>query len=299
MSSAILIHNPTAGDEEHSRKKLVKLIESFGYEVDYYNTDLPGWNRFLKRNAEKIFVAGGDGTVQAVAAELLKASPHFRQTPVQILPMGTANNIATTLKLEVNDEKISNKEKTTGFDTGKIKGVKDVDFFIEGIGFGIFPALVKQMKSAEEPEAPEDELKQSLKNLLKIVEDYEAREVIIIADGEEITGKFLLVECMNIRYIGPNFELAPNAKPGDGEFELVAIPEVGREKLKHYVKNLLEENSRQLYLEEFALLRKVKEVRIKWQGEDLHIDDEVDLDYHSEEIEITNNPGSFIFSTAD
>lgn len=299
MATALLLHNPTAGDEDHSKKKLVELIKSFGYEVKYYSTDVPGWERFVKVDAEKIFIAGGDGTVQGVAKELLKAEPGIRKTPVQVLPMGTANNIATTLKLEMDPRKLTNNEKTVSFDTGEVTGIGEINFFIEGLGFGIFPKLVKEMEAKEEPDDPEEELKQSLEQLLEIVKDYEAKEAIIIADGEEITGKYLLLECMNIRYIGPNFELAPNAQTGDGEFELVAVPEDGREKLMGYIEHLLDPSKKDFPLEDFAQLRKVKQLRLKWQGTDLHVDDEVELNYDNEEIEVKNNPGSFIFNVPE
>ena len=104
---------------------------------------------------------------------------------------------------------------------------------------------------------------------------------------------------MNIRYIGPNFELAPNARTGDGEFELVAIPGDGREKLVSYIENILNNEGKDLPLESFAHQRKVKDLRFKWEGEDLHIDDEIDLDYHRQEIRVKNRQGSFIFNVPD
>lgn len=299
MATAVLVYNPTAGDEDHSKKRLLALVKSFGYEVKYFSTDLPGWKSFVNVEADKIFVAGGDGTVKKLAAELIKEESGIRKTPVQVLPMGTANNIATTLKIDVHNEKMANYQNITAFDTGEVQGMGENDFFIEGLGFGIFPRLILEMEAKEEPEDPEDELKRSLKLLLKIVQDFEAREAIIIADEEELTGKFLLIECMNIRFIGPNFELAPNAEPGDGKFELVAVPEDGREKLMGYIEHLLDPSKKDIPLEDFSQLRRVKKLRLKWEGTDLHIDDEVDLDYHGQELEVKNNYGSFIFNVPE
>ena len=173
MATAILIHNPTAGDGDHEKKRLTAQIRSFGYEVKYFSTQIPGWEIFLKEDAEKIFVAGGDGTVQKLAEELLKEGKKFRKIPVQVVPMGTANNIATTLKLELNTEDFDNYKKSIGFDTGHVKGVGEEDFFIEGIGAGIFPKLVKVMKAKEEeegePDDPEEELRQALEQLITVV----------------------------------------------------------------------------------------------------------------------------------
>ena len=298
MKQAVLIHNPTAGSGEHSKERLVEVIESAGYEVKYFSTDIPGWERFTKHEAEVIFLAGGDGTVQKLAAELLKAGDPVQKVPVQLLPMGTANNIATTLGLNIPVEKLVDLKKLESFVAGEVEGTGESNFFIEGIGFGIFPRLVKVMKERKEkqgePEDPEVELKQSLQELLKIVRNYEAREAIIIADGEEITGKFLLIELMNIRFIGPNFDLAPTSKINDGNFELVAIPEEARENLEEYIQDLLNDN-RKASLEDFTLLRKIRRARFKWFGGDMHVDDERIENYQGKEVKVKMNEAAFNF----
>lgn len=294
---AILVHNPTAGAGEHSKKSLTKKLESAGYEVKYFSTDIPGWERFTSHEANVIFVAGGDGTVQKLAAALLKAGDQVKKVPVQILPMGTANNIAATLKLDDPVEELVAYRNTIGFDVGKVSGAGDANFFIEALGFGIFPRLVKIMEEKEEENGeldPDVELRKSLQELLKIVNDYEAREAIIIADEEEITGKFLLVELMNIRFIGPHFELAPGANTGDGNFELIAVPEDARQDLAEYIQDLIE-NRKKRPLENFSFFKKVKEVRIKWMGEDMHVDDESIEGKEREEIQVRNLQAVFEF----
>jgi diacylglycerol kinase family enzyme len=298
MKQAVLIHNPTAGSGEHSKERLIEELESAGYEIKYFSTDIPGWERFTKHEAEVIFLAGGDGTVQKLAAELLKAGDPVQKIPVQILPLGTANNIATTLGLNISVEELIQLQKLESFDAGEVEGTGESDFFIEGIGFGIFPRLVKVMKERKkeegEPKDPEVELKQSLKELLQIVRNYEAREAIIIADEEEITGKFLLIELMNIRFIGPNFDLAPTSSTNDGNLELVAIPEEARENLEGYIQELLN-NNKNASLEDFALLRKIKRGRFKWFGGDMHVDDERIENYQGKEIKVKVNEAVFNF----
>lgn len=297
MRKAVLVHNPTAGSGEHSKKSLIKKIESAGYEVKYFSTDLPGWERFTKEKAHVIFVAGGDGTVQKLVAALLNEDDQINKVPVQILPMGTANNIAATLNLDAPLEKLIEYRNMVGFDVGKVKGAGDADFFIEALGFGIFPRLVKIMKEKEEEDGelnPDVELKKSLQELLRTVRNYVAVEAIIIADEEEITGKFLLIELMNIKFIGPHFELAPSANTGDGNFELIAVPEEAREDLAQYIEDLME-NRKKRPLEDFAFLKKVKEVRIKWMGEDMHVDDERIEGKRGEEITAINSQAVFEF----
>ncbi|WP_051286372.1 diacylglycerol/lipid kinase family protein [Salinimicrobium terrae] len=298
MKQTILIHNPTAGSGKHDEKTLVKKIEAAGYEVKYYSTDTPGWERFTRNEADVIFLAGGDGTVQKLAAELLKVGAPIQKTPVQVLPLGTANNIATTLNLNLSIKALDELKNIEPFDVGQVEGAGEAGFFIEGLGFGIFPKLLKVMekkkKNEGEPEDPDDELNQSLQELLEIVRNSKACEAIIIADGEEITGRFLLVELMNIRFIGPNFELAPGALTGDGSFELVAVPEKARKDLESYIQDLLKKDEN-IFLEDFVFSKKVKKVRFKWFGKDMHIDDERIDDYKGEEIKVENKHAAFNF----
>ncbi|WP_169578120.1 diacylglycerol/lipid kinase family protein [Salinimicrobium xinjiangense] len=295
MKKAILIYNPTAGNGNHTKSDLKKLIEGRGFEVKSYSTDSLFWKRFTRKDADIIFVAGGDGTVQKLTKVLLeKNKEEFLKIPIQILPYGTANNIATTLGLKKAEELIQGPHEKTKFDIGLISGVEEASFFIEGMGCGIFPRLVRVMKEKDEEEK-QDEIKTSLKELLKLIDSYEAEEVIIIADEEEITGKFLLVELMNIRYIGPNIELAPNANPGDGSFELVMVREEAREDLKTFIENQLKETKEEKQLKEFADLRKVREVRLKYIGRDVHIDDEILENYNGKELKIRNRKRVFYF----
>ncbi|UZH55392.1 hypothetical protein JRG66_00350 [Salinimicrobium tongyeongense] len=297
MKKAILVHNPTAGDGNHEKDDLINKIEEAGYEVSYFSTDDLLLKQFLKKKAEVIFVAGGDGTVQKFTQLMIEAKDsELQQVPVQVLPYGTANNIATTFNLKASEEAIEAQTSKTGFDIGMVEGLEEAHFFIEGIGCGIFPKLVRTMKALGDDEK-QDEITRSLKELLKLIETYEAREAIIIADDHEITGKFLLVELMNIRYIGPNIELAPNAETGDGHFELVTVRNEKREEFKLYIQDHLNGRNSGKKLEDFADLQKVKTMRLKWKGKDVHVDDEIVENYRQQEIKVKNQQGFFTFLT--
>ena len=295
MKKAILIHNSTAGDGDHKKGELIELIRENGYEPVYFSTDIPFWERFTKEDAEVIFVAGGDGTVQKLAKAMLEAKEEkIREVPVRILPYGTANNIATTLNLQNPEQQSLSDLRKVNFDVGVVEGKNIANFFIEGIGCGIFPKLVEVMNSKSEEEK-KDEIKQSLSELLQVIENYEAREAIIIADEREITGKFLLIELMNIKLIGPNIELAPDADTGDGQFELVMVREEAREDLKSFIQNILNETISDNTIDKFAERLKGNNFRLKWKGDDVHIDDEILEDYQGEELVIKNRQAVFQF----
>ena len=49
----------------------------------------------------------------------------------------------------------------------------------------------------------------------------------VSVDGQSICDKAALLEIANMRFIGPRLALAPMADPGDGEFDVVWLPEEG------------------------------------------------------------------------
>src|SRR4051812_7704662 len=104
MKVVKLLHNPGAGDEEHSKKELVKLIEANGFECNYSSVK-KDWTNF-EPEPDFLVIAGGDGTVRKVTKELLEQNLVNKKFPIALLPLGTANNIAKTLGIAGEKESI-------------------------------------------------------------------------------------------------------------------------------------------------------------------------------------------------
>lgn len=274
MKKIQLVHNPTAGDEDHGKEVLIKQIESAGFECRYSSTKKDGWKE-IESDTDIIAVAGGDGTVRKVVKLLLQRTLLDKALPVALLPLGTANNIAKTFEIDEDTEKAINSwstARTKKVDIGLVRNVPDVDFFLEGFGFGIFPYLMKEIKKVEEEYAsPGEELKGALKKMHEIILSYEPVHCTLEVDGTDHSGKFSLVEVMNIKSVGPNMVLSPFADPGDGEFEVVMVPEAHKEKFAGFILNKLA-GGEDLY--QFHTL-KAKSVSITWDGTHAHADDEL------------------------
>jgi diacylglycerol kinase family enzyme len=146
-------------------------------------------------------------------------------------------------------------------------------FFLEGVGFGVFPRLMKEMKKQKNDSInnPEKKLKTAVEILHDIVQTYKAKTCIIKIDGIEYSGKFLLAEVMNTRSIGPNLNLAPFADPGDGLFEVVLIPEGRRSEFLKYLETKADGNERLTFFHTFS----ANKLEIFWKGKGMHIDDEL------------------------
>jgi diacylglycerol kinase family enzyme len=79
-----------------------------------------------------------------------------------------------------------------------------------------------------------------------------------------------MFEALNIPYVGPNLFLAPDSKPGDGQFDLVMVGEAERERLGQYLLHWQENKARLAVLPS----RQGRELRIEWTGFRVHLDDE-------------------------
>ena len=295
MKKVTLLHNPTAGEKDFSEEELKKLIKEGGFDCSYSSVKDKGWDNFSE-DTDFLIIAGGDGTVRRAAKALMKRKRLDKQFPLALLPHGTANNIAGTLGVtgEVKDIVQSWHESTLQkFDIGKIYGFGEDLFFLEGFGCGIFPRLIKVMeKVADEPESSaEDRIKIARTVLYDVVLNYTAQQCKIITDGVEQTGKYIMVEVMNTKSIGPNLELAPLADPGDGELNVVLIPESHQKKFEAFLLSRI--NGENVHFD-FTMI-KTKSVEISWEGKDVHLDDERLKTDHPLNVKIEIHPGMLEF----
>ena len=117
-----LIHNPDAGgDNRPSGDDLLELIHKAGHSATFQSSKDASWDKALEKASDLVAVAGGDGMVGQVAKRMIG-----RRIPIAILPMGTANNIATSLGVKNLgiDELIFGwtSARRVKFDVGNAKG---------------------------------------------------------------------------------------------------------------------------------------------------------------------------------
>ncbi|HSD11676.1 MAG TPA: diacylglycerol kinase family protein [Candidatus Binatia bacterium] len=269
-----VIHNPEAGDETRpTRGQLEALIKEAGHKVRYQSVKEGGWSKALKKEADLIAVAGGDGTVAKVARRIIG-----KKVPVTILPMGTANNISRTLGIASLPVTLLiaswEKGKRLPFDAGMAEGPWGERHFIEGFGTGFFPRAVPHIDSNETiAEIADVEVKvtYTLQLLREYLDKCPVTEVKGTLDGENISGGYLLFEAMLIQFIGPNLHLAPNVRLDDGMFDVVMVHDHDREKLHEHLETWQEGA---LWPGEFQT-RQGAHLKIEWKGSPVHIDDKV------------------------
>lgn len=272
MERVTFVHNPTAGDGEHSRESLESVLREAGYEPEYFSTEEGEYRAALKSPREIVVVAGGDGTIRKVAKRLVGSD-----SAIAILPAGTANNVATSLGL--CDEFARLVEGWRGgerrrFDVGRAAGPWGEKLFFESAGFGLFAEVmraldVEEKRNPETFEQADDPLMLALRALREALESYEAHELNVRIDDEDASGRYLMVEAMNIRMIGPHLFLAPDADPGDGALDFVLLREDDREEFDEYLGHRLEGKQ----VAPFLPVRRGRRMSFEWDGSLLKFDD--------------------------
>jgi diacylglycerol kinase (ATP) len=231
-----LFHNPTAGDEEHSRDRLLEALAEAGHEAVYQSTKEDGWKDALDRPADLVVAAGGDGTMDKVFGALAGGS-----LPAAVLPLGSANNVARTLGIRPDEPTIEivRSWRDAGrrpFDIGELEAGHNVVRFVECMGGGIFGDVLVRAGERDEKLAAEEKKELGLDLLETAIRDAPAYAWELELDGEDLTGEYLAVEVMNVREIGPNVPLAPEADPGDGLLDLALVAAGHREGLAAYLR---------------------------------------------------------------
>ncbi len=274
MKNAYILHNPGAGDEGYSDTELISLVKKNGFGCDYSSLTDSNWKDLFTPN-DFLIITGGDGTIRKVIKQLLKQQSNF-DFPVAIIPSGTANNISKSLGLNSVLESQVKKWKsgqTTGFDIGWVENGSDSNFFLESFGCGLFPRLMKEMKGV--PKAltlsPDQKIRKGLELMHELLKDFAPSEYQITVDGKSYNGSYLMVEAMNIKSLGPNLMLAPEADFGDGRLELVLVEPSQKQALAHYLEKRL--NNEDCAFETTVI--KGKQILIQSSTDDQHLDDEI------------------------
>lgn len=215
----VLIHNPTAGSAEHSKKELLAALKMAGLAASYYSIKEDKPNEVLRKKPDLVFVAGGDGTIAKVIARLKD-----RSVPVGILPIGTANNIARSMG--VNGTVIELVENfragnTRRLDVGWAEGPWGRRNFVEAVGVG---PIGHSFEKARSTLTGAGNLRNGRQVLQKLFRKGKVLDLEVTVDGAKLSGDILALEVMNTPYTGPALPLAPAADPGDGKFDIVWLP---------------------------------------------------------------------------
>ena len=143
---ATCIVNVAAGGAGQARDKIAQLFAHAAAEVKIEDVDASGDAGTLARKAvagksQLVLAAGGDGTINAVAAALIDTD-----AVLGVLPLGTFNHFAKDLKLPLELEAavaaIFHGEVAT-IDVGEVNG----RIFLNNSSLGFYPGMVREREA--------------------------------------------------------------------------------------------------------------------------------------------------------
>ena len=229
-----LVHNNGAGDGHYNRDSLLQLIRGHGHEVAYFDvTD--DWQPSSQAPADLIVAAGGDGTVEKVARRLAGSG-----IPIGVLPLGTANNVATALGIAATPvpELVASwaRAEHRPFDTGHARGQGDAFRFVESVGMGLLAESIAEITEGsagyvDTLDDAQERMDAAIEVLRGTLGRLEPTPMTLIIDGEPMSGDYLMIEVMNFGCAGPNLCLAPGGVEADGLFDIVVAHADNRSQL--------------------------------------------------------------------
>jgi diacylglycerol kinase family enzyme len=209
---------------------LLAMLSEAGYQPHYRTTD-ERWQELLQSPVALVVAVGGDGTVGKVARALVG-----RELPFSVLPVGTANNVAKTLGITGDARTVVahwRAARPRPFDVWSVGSADGKTTFIESFGGGF---LGQPIATADELHPPTlilgGAIDRALYLLRQAISEAPDQEWQIELDGEDLSGRYIGVEAMNNRSVGPNLPMAPDADLGDGQIDLVLVSDADRDELR-------------------------------------------------------------------
>lgn len=246
-----MIFNPVKVSEQFRERAAASLRSAGWDQVDWLETseDDPGQGRAaeaLAAGTDRVIVAGGDGTVRAVADGMAGSG-----VPLGIVPAGTANLLSFNLGLP-RDEAAAIEVAATG----EARPVDLVKITVDGARSQHFAVMAGAGLDAMIMDEVRPDLKKTIGTAAYFVAAGKAlgrlpMSLRITVDGRRLRHrKAIMVLIGNVGGIPPNVDLIPEARYDDGRLDvMVASPRRVRDWVKIIVRLLVRRQRRDDALE--------------------------------------------------
>ncbi len=225
--SMMFLVNPAAG-RSTSHAALGTAVDKFcsaGYHPEVFYTDKPGAARSMTAefagNHDLLVCLGGDGTLSDTISGLMEI-PEEKRPHLGYIPMGTANDVATTLGLPMRLPALAALQILRGeplpYDVGEMKSV---GYFTYIAAFGAFTEVSYKT---------DQDLKHALGHMAYVIEginslasirDYHVR---VEHDGGVAEGNYVYGAVSNAVSIGGMVKMdRKRVNLSDGKFEILLV----------------------------------------------------------------------------
>lgn len=136
----LIIYNPLAGKKKPKDRQIRSACKQLNLDYQWHDLSTGSFSNFDPNSFDRVYVAGGDGTIKEVAAWIIAAkSP----TPIAIIPTGSANILAGSLAIPADYEKalkLGLTNKIQKIDAGLIN---NREYFLIAAGCGFDAKVIK------------------------------------------------------------------------------------------------------------------------------------------------------------
>lgn len=225
---AALILNPTSGvsflssahqSPADQEQRILDILRGYNIEAEVQHTTPEDTGQALAKRAamnhiELVIVAGGDGTIDAVASGLIGT-----QSILGILPMGTMNNLAHSLHIPSDLETacaIIGHGATQSIDAGVINNHP----FIEVAGVGLEAALFPAAEVIKRPGFIST-IQGVIQGLIALFAYRPTRLKIAFNGRKQHSYHAIQVTVCNSPFYGAHLQAAPDATMNDGLLDVI------------------------------------------------------------------------------
>jgi len=287
MSKKLFVINLLSGRERNRQRLIQQIKQSFNDDIFIIQSK----NQFAEcleiiKSYENIIVNGGDGTINSFLPIIIE-----QNKTLGILPTGSGNGLARTLKIPLNASaslEIIKQNNVNKIDAGVVKlcfkNKIETHYFLSAVGFGIDAAIAEEFE------------KQStrgfwgyIKVTLKKIFSHQSVNLKLHLNQQTIEGDFLILSVLNIPQYGNEFYISPSAKIDDGLLNVAMLKKINLLMYPYVLYNLLMKKERRpmIYFKTNRI-----EIDLNENNKSYHIDGEPRLLSNAEKVIIEVIPSA-------
>jgi diacylglycerol kinase (ATP) len=216
--NALFISNKKSGKADNELNGAVEILKDSGINLIEQESEDPSHvNDLIRQYRDKVdtvILAGGDGTMSSAAGALSECG-----LALGILPMGTANDLARTLKIPESIEDaaaIIANGRLHAIDLGKVNDHWFINAAHIGLGVKVNRTLTSDLKSRW----GRFSYARSLIDAFKSMRPYRAD---IVCDGEGFSVRSIHITVANGRFYGGGMALSNEASVDDHKLRIFSL----------------------------------------------------------------------------
>ena len=227
MNGVLVVRNPVAGRGRAQREwnGIRRGLDAAGVAFDEAVTARPLEAIEIAQkeagNYACIVAAGGDGTVHEVANGLMRAGA---QTALGVIPLGSGDDFAKLLSSDFIFSFLN--KKTKPFDIGRIASGSDVRYFANGMDIGFGAHGARNVASVPAFLTGFGAYLGAL--ALTLLRYPRLRVRLQLDDATPLDVTTSMTAVMNGSTFGGSFRVCPEARPDDGQLDVLIVNAIGR-----------------------------------------------------------------------